>query len=33
MIRYSGETEEVTARSLWREIDGRPLIIHAEPVA
>jgi hypothetical protein len=32
MIRYSGETEEVTVRSLWREIDGRPLIIHAEPV-
>jgi hypothetical protein len=32
MIRYSGESGEVTIRSFWREIDGRPLIVHAEPV-
>jgi hypothetical protein len=31
MIRYSGESDDVTIRSRWREIDGRPLIVHAEP--
>lgn len=32
MIRYSGDTGEVTIRSRWREIGGRPLIVHGEPV-
>jgi hypothetical protein len=32
MIRYSGDTRQVTVRSQWREIDGRPLIVHVEPV-
>jgi hypothetical protein len=32
MIRYSGESREVTIRSRWQEIDGRPLIVHGEPV-
>jgi hypothetical protein len=31
-IRYAGDSSEVTIRSRWREIDGRPLIVHAEPV-
>jgi hypothetical protein len=31
-IRYSGDTEDVTIRSRWRDIDDRPLIVHAEPV-
>lgn len=32
LIRYSGKDREVTIRSHWREIDGRPLIVHGEPV-
>jgi hypothetical protein len=31
-IRYVGDSGEVTIRSHWREVDGRPLIAHAEPV-
>ena len=31
-IRYVGESSEATIRTRWREIDGRPLIVHAEPV-
>ncbi len=31
-IRYSGDSGEVTIRSRWREIDDRPVIIHAEPI-
>ena len=31
-IRYSGENSAVTVRAHWREFDGRPLIVHAEPV-
>jgi hypothetical protein len=33
MIRYSGETGEVTIRSRWQEQDGRPVIVHAEPTS
>lgn len=33
LIRYSGESGEVTIRSQWREFDGRPLIVHGEPVS
>ena len=32
MIRYSGETGAVTIRSQWQDVDGRPSIVHAEPV-
>jgi hypothetical protein len=32
MIRYGGESNEVTIRTRWREIDDRPQIIHGEPV-
>jgi hypothetical protein len=32
LIRYSGESGGVTIRSQWREIAGRPLIVHVEPV-
>jgi hypothetical protein len=32
MIRYSGESGAVTIRSHWREIGGRPQIVHCEPV-
>jgi len=31
LIRYSGDSGEVTIRSRWQEIDGRPVIVHAEP--
>jgi len=31
LIRYSGDTGEVTIRSRWREEDGRPVIVAAEP--
>jgi hypothetical protein len=31
-IRYSGKGGTVTIQSHWREFDGRPLIVHAEPV-
>lgn len=30
-IRYAGERGEVTIRSHWREVDGRPRIVHGEP--
>jgi hypothetical protein len=33
LIRYSGDTGEVTIRSRWREEDGRPVIVAAEPAA
>jgi hypothetical protein len=33
LIRYSGDTEEVTIRSRWQEEDGRPVIVAAEPAA
>jgi hypothetical protein len=32
MIRYSG-TGDVTIRSRWQEQGGRPVIVHAEPLA
>jgi hypothetical protein len=31
-IRYSGAGKDVTIRSHWRERDGRPEIVHGEPV-
>jgi hypothetical protein len=31
MIRYSGDTGEVTIRSRWQDQGGRPVIVHAEP--
>jgi hypothetical protein len=31
MIRYSGETDEVTIRSRWQDQGGRPVIVQAEP--
>jgi hypothetical protein len=31
MIRYSGDTGNVTIRSRWQEQGGRPVIVHAEP--
>jgi hypothetical protein len=33
MIRYSGDTGEVTIRSRWQVEGGRPVIMHAEPAA
>jgi hypothetical protein len=33
LIRYSGDDGDVTIRSRWQEIDGRPVIVHVEPVA
>jgi hypothetical protein len=33
MIRYSGDTGEVTIRSRWQEQPGRPVIVHAEPTS
>jgi len=33
MIRYAGDTGEVTVRSRWQEQGGRPVIVHAEPAA
>jgi hypothetical protein len=32
MIRYAGDTRAVTVRSRWQDEDGRPVIVHAEPV-
>lgn len=32
VIHYAGDTSEITVRSHWREADGRPVIVHAEPV-
>jgi hypothetical protein len=31
-IRYAGDTQELTIRSQWREIDGRPMIVAVEPL-
>jgi hypothetical protein len=31
MIRYAGDTDEVTIRSRWQDDGGRPVIVHAEP--
>ena len=31
-IRYSNEEESVGIRTRWEEIDGRPMIVEAEPV-
>jgi hypothetical protein len=31
-IQYSGDSGEVTIRSHWRSIDGRPTIVGAEPI-
>lgn len=31
-IHYAGDTSEVTIQSRWRDVDGRPQIVHAEPV-
>jgi hypothetical protein len=31
LIRYSGDTGEVTVRSRWQEQEGRPVIVAAEP--
>ncbi len=33
LIRYSGDTGEVTVRSRWQEEDGRPVIFAAEPAS
>jgi hypothetical protein len=30
-IRYSGDDKSLTLRSRWEDVDGRPLIVHAEP--
>jgi hypothetical protein len=32
LIRYSGDSGEVTIRSRWQEQAGRPVIVGAEPV-
>jgi hypothetical protein len=32
-IHYAGDTSEVTVQSHWREVDGRPTIVQAGPVA
>jgi hypothetical protein len=31
LIRYWGDTGDVTVRSRWQDEDGRPVIVHAEP--
>jgi hypothetical protein len=31
MIRYSGDSGDVTIRSRWQDEGGRPVIVHAEP--
>jgi hypothetical protein len=31
LIRYSGDSDEVTIRSRWQDRDGRPVIVAAEP--
>jgi hypothetical protein len=33
LIRYSGDSDEVTIRSRWPEQDGRPVIVAGEPAA
>jgi hypothetical protein len=32
-IRYAGDTSELTIQSHWRDVDGRPTIVQAGPVA
>ena len=32
-INYAGDTSEVTIQSHWRDVDGRPTIVQAGPVA
>jgi hypothetical protein len=32
LIRYSGDTGEVTIRSRWQDQGGRPVIVAAEPI-
>ena len=32
-IHYAGDTSEVTIQSHWRDVDGRPTIVQAGPVA
>jgi hypothetical protein len=32
-IRYAGDTSELTIQSHWRDVDGRPTIVQAAPVA
>jgi hypothetical protein len=31
LIHYAGNVSEITIRSRWREVDGRPTIVEAEP--
>src|SRR5262245_608952 len=31
VIRYSGDTGDITIRSRWQDEGGRPVIVHAEP--
>ena len=31
VIRYSGTGPETTIRSVWKQVDGRPLIVEAAP--
>jgi hypothetical protein len=33
LIRYSGDSGEVTIRSCWQDHGGRPLIVSVEPAA
>lgn len=33
MIRYSGESGNVTIRTNWQDEGGRPVIVHAEPAS
>lgn len=33
LIRYAGETGEVTIRSRWQDEAGRAVIVHAEPTS
>jgi len=32
-IRYAGEADAVTIRASWRDVEGRPRIVNAEPVS
>ena len=32
-IHYAGDTSELTIQSHWRDVDGRPTIVQAGPVA
>jgi hypothetical protein len=32
-IRYAGERGELTVRTRWEQLDGRPRIVYAEPIA